>query len=110
MPIANCIVSGFELPQFDYELLINEWATKIPVSPHDVTISFIRSSQYGHKYKLLVNLYLPTVWKEKDVEKIQLTLLEVLVKYLSLRKDEIFIMTSKILSGHVTENGEIQQW
>jgi hypothetical protein len=110
MPIANCIVNNFGLPLIDYQLVVNEWADEIPTKRENITLSFIAGSQYGNKYKMLVNLYLPSVWKSGEVERIQLTLLNTLIKHLNLNKEEIFVLTSIIHSGHVVENGEIQNW
>jgi hypothetical protein len=108
MPIANCFCKKRKLSIKKMENMVNEWANIVGVDKKDICINMIKEySQLGQKYPVLVNLYLPTLWSANDIKGIQLGLLKVLSKYLEVKENEIFIMTSLIQSEHVVENGHI---
>ena len=111
MPIANCLILNEKHLTANIEILASEWARLIPTNQEYITISFIKVvEQLGKQFEIMVQLYLPSIWKAEEVEKIQLTLLKVLTENLKVKTEEIFIMTSIIQSAHVVENGEIQTW
>lgn len=111
MPIAHCFIKEKEIVSSKIEDMAIEWANTIGVETKDVCLNLITDFyQFGQKYTILVNLYLPTVWSEDERKKIQIGLLQVLAKHLQVTPEKIFIMTSLIQSGHVVENGEILYW
>ena len=111
MSFANCFYKKRKLSLKKLENMVNEWASIVGVDKKDICINIIKEySQLGQKYPVLVNLYLPTLWSPNDIKRIQLGLLKVLSKYLEVKENEIFIMTSLIQSEHVVENGQIVKW
>ncbi|MTI30747.1 hypothetical protein [Xanthovirga aplysinae] len=111
MPIANCFIKDNKLNQEKLHELAIEWAKMIQVAVNDICITTTSNfMQGGQQYEVMVNLFLPSLWSQDDIKKIQSSLLGLLVKYLEIKSSEIFIITSIIESGHVIENGEIIDW
>jgi hypothetical protein len=111
MPIATCFLKNKSINPEELQQLVNEWAALIQVDQKDICVNAVTGfQQAGQNYELMINLYLPSLWSEKDVGKIQTSLLELFCQYLNLNVSEVFIMTSIIQSGHVVENGEIVRW
>lgn len=111
MPIANCYINGIKVSIKQVETLTKAWADTIKVALKDICLSFMEVSwQTGQNYKVMVHLFLPTLWGESGIEKVQLSLDKLLKKHLKLGTGDVFIMTSIIQSGNVTENGQIGRW
>lgn len=111
MPIANCLCKKDNITKEKSENIVSEWAEIAEVDIKDICLNFIHNySQFGQQYSVLANLYLPSLWSEDGIKKVQLGLLQTLAKHLELREDEIFIMTSIINSSHVIENGNVVEW
>ena len=111
MPIATCYLSDKIIGTPDFKSLIIEWAGLIGVEEKDITLNIIRDfEQYGKKYEVMVNLFLPSLWDGEKIEIIQKSLVQLLSKYVSVQSQDIFIMTSIIQSGHVVSNGKIEKW
>ncbi|MBO9683989.1 MAG: hypothetical protein J7502_15205 [Flavisolibacter sp.] len=111
MPIANCYINRISVSIEQLEALTKEWADSIEVGLKDICLSFIDVSfQTGQNYKVMVNLFLPTLWDKTSIEKIQLSLDKVLKQNLNLEDEDVFIITTTIPSGGVTENGRIIKW
>jgi hypothetical protein len=111
MPIANCYINRITVSIEQLEALTKEWANSIGVELKDICLSFIDVPfQTGQNYKVMVNLFLPTLWDKTSIEKIQLSLDKVLKKSLDLKPEDVFIITTAISSGNVTENGGIVEW
>jgi hypothetical protein len=108
MPVANCFYKKGKLSIKKMENMVNEWANIVRVDKKDICVNMIKEySQPGQKYPVLANLYLPTLWSANDIKRIQLGLLKLLSKYLEVKENQIFIMTSLIQSEHVVENRQI---
>ncbi|HMO60790.1 MAG TPA: hypothetical protein PKC39_05280 [Ferruginibacter sp.] len=111
MPIANCYLNNCSITNTKADAIANEWAGIINVDIKDVCLSFINIQyQAGRQYRCLSRLYLPSLWQQQQVEKIQMSLQQVLTRHLELKPAEIFIITSIINSGHVVEDGKIIHW
>ena len=111
MPIANCFIHKKYSIHADYQQLVREWAQVLQISETDITLNVITDhKQFGQQYPAMINLFLPSLWSEKDIEKIQRTLSELLQKHLKIESDEVFIMISLINSGHVFSEGKVERW
>lgn len=111
MPIAHCLVNDIDIVPDQWERIVAELAAKAKLSVSDITLSIVTGiKQFGNPYKVMVNLYLPTLWNSVDIELIQKSLINALVSNLELPPEEIFIMTTLIDSGNVVENGKIVWW
>ena len=111
MPIANCFIKDKKVTQQELQQLAKKWASVVEVDVKDICLTFIPDCiQAGQQYKVLINLYLPSLWSENQVNHIQKSLLRILCEFLKVEASEVFIMTSIILSGHVIENGEVVKW
>jgi hypothetical protein len=58
----------------------------------------------------MVNLFLPTLWSTREIEKIQLSLDSLLKKHLKIGSDDVFIITQTVQSGNVIEKGKQIKW
>lgn len=111
MPIANCFIKRKDIPETLLDTMVREWGMRIGVAEKDICLNFISGFvQAGRSYEVMVNLFLPNLWAEQDIRNIQQSLLDILSGSLHLKKEDIFIMTSVIASGHVVENGQIITW
>lgn len=111
MPIANCYINQISVSKQQLETLTKEWAEIVEVDLKDICLSFINVSiQTGQNYKVMVNLFLPTLWDKSSIESIQLSLDKLLKKHLKLGAEDVFIITNAVQSGNVTENGQIVKW
>jgi hypothetical protein len=110
MPIAICFLNK-SVERDIMNQIAREWSDNIGVDSKDICINYIQNFyQAGQQYEALVNLYLPSLWTDSDIKKIQNELLNVLVKHLHITHNLVFIITSIIESGHVVENGNIITW
>lgn len=111
MPIANCYIRKQFSEKANYQQLVKEWALSLQIRETDITLNVISDfKQFGQQYPAMINLFLPSLWSESDIEKIQQTLSELLQKHLEIGSIQIFIMTSIIESGHVFSEGKVEQW
>ena len=111
MPIANCFIKEKKIARQNIQDLAEKWASEVKVDVKDICLTFIPDCiQAGQQYKVLVNLYLPSLWSKDQVKHIQKSLLGILCGFFNVDASKVFIMTSNIQSGHVVENGEIVKW
>lgn len=111
MPIANCYINSKISKNLIFEDICGEWASLIGVDPKDISINIIRDfEQYGQNYALMIDLFLPSLWSEADVQRIQKSLSGLMSKHLKVEEREIFIKTLIIASGHVFSNGKSENW
>ena len=111
MPIANCYIKKEISGDADFQQLVAEWAKILQLSENDITLNLITDyKQFGQPYLVMVNLFLPSLWSETDIEKIQHTLSDLLQKHLKIDPGQIFIVTSIIESGHVLSEGKVERW
>jgi hypothetical protein len=111
MPIVNCFIKDKKVSQRELQEFAEKWASELNVEVKDICLTFISNCvQGGQQYEGLVNLYLPSLWTETDINRIQNSLLTNLCELLKTEASKIFIITSIIQSGHVVENGEIVNW
>ncbi len=111
MPIAHCFCKDISVSKNSWAEIALQWAADIGVDLSDVTLNAIPlAAQCGKNYTLMVNLYLPSLWPEADVARIQESLVKILSAKLQLNEADIFVLTSIIQSGHVCENGATLRW
>lgn len=112
MPIANFYFNEkFIEDQNAFENIMQDWSKNIETSPENITINVLSNKfQFGKKYKLMINLLLPSLWSNLEIEAIQLELAKLSSKHLAIPIQEIFVTTQIIQSGHVVEDGKIQKW
>lgn len=110
MPIANCFIKN-KMNFSNIDSLLKTLSDKLTLSISDITINFIRSSeQVGRSYDLMIFLYLPTLWKQEDVERVELTFVNTFSDHFKLSSNNIFLITTMVQSGHVVDNNKIQRW
>jgi hypothetical protein len=111
MPIGNCYINQISVSKQQLETVTKEWAETIEVELKDICLSFIEvSNQTGQNYKVMVNLFLPTLWDKSSIKRVQLSLDKLLKKHLKLGNEDVFIITTAVQSGNVIENGQIVNW
>lgn len=111
MPIANCYTHHLAVSNDQVRALTEEWAESIGVDLKDICLSFIEiTHQTGQNYKVLVNLFLPTIWGSPGMEHVQISLDRVLKKHLNLKNEDVFIITISVQSGNVVDNGKTVRW
>lgn len=111
MPILHLCTSNISPTKEQLDTLVVEWANEIAVNIKDININLIETKiQAGNEYKIIANLYLPSLWNDEDISHIQLSLGRLIIKHLNLTLKDVFIMTSIIQSGNVVENGNTKKW
>ena len=112
MPIAYLYVNKrVKIDETQSERLIDDWSKIANVNKEYCTINVVENFiQVGTLYKVMVNLYLPSLWEEDDIRKIQKSLFESIVNNLDIEPNDVFIMTSVIQSGHVLDKGTLEEW
>ncbi len=111
MPIANCYIHNEISRNADFQQMVSEWAENLQISETDITLNVITDfKQFGKDYTVMVNLFLPSLWSEADIEKIQQSLSGLIQKHLKIDSDQIFLMTTIIESGHVFTEGKVERW
>lgn len=111
MPIAICYTHDKIFDKPTLQRVATEWAALIEVDTKDIHISIVSPQiQAGQAYKAMVHLFLPTLWTREAVNKIQLSLHQMLMKHANLTSSEIFVITTLVPSGQVVENGCIIHW
>lgn len=109
MPIVNCFISP-DCKQGTGDL-IALWADESNQSSRHMTINMIKThEQVGNAYKIVANLFLPSLWSATDISSLQTGLCKALSQYFILAVDDIIVITQIIDSGHVVENGQVVQW
>ncbi|AFU97260.2 hypothetical protein [Simiduia agarivorans] len=104
MPIVNCVISPDCQPS--NENLVELWAREAGIDPEHITVNLItRNQQWGKTYKVMANLWLPSVWSDTQVSAIQLGLARALARFYHLHPDDIHVITSVVESGRVVESG-----
>lgn len=110
MPVAVCY-SKTVISTNDLEKVVDEWSELAGVAREDVSITMVNDFiRAGKDYTVVVNLFLPSLWKKNEVIIIEKGFLELLSKYMKIKKEEIFIMTLIIQSQHVIDNGDVVSW
>ena len=109
MPIANCIITpDCVAGTID---LIEVWANESGQSPEYMAINIMNSNdQFGYNYKVMANLYLPSLWSGPNASALQMGLAKVLSKYFKQAIDQVHIVTTIVESGMVVEAGQEQKW
>ncbi|SFB36529.1 hypothetical protein SAMN04488072_11964 [Lentibacillus halodurans] len=112
MPIAFFHASkDLKISKKQCERMLEDWATAASVGKEYCTINVVENiMQVGANYKLMVKLYLPSLWEENNVREIQRFLFQSIYDQLEIEKEDIFIMTSIIQSGHVMDKGKLEIW
>ncbi|MCP5206199.1 MAG: hypothetical protein H7A01_03260 [Hahellaceae bacterium] len=109
MPIANCIITE-GCPE-GIGNIVELWAKESGVSSEHMTINFVTSSgQFGHKYKVMASLALPSVWSAQDVSLLQISLAKSLASYFLIDVSEVHVITTVVSSGLVIESGQEITW
>ncbi len=111
MPIANCFINESIPDTKILEEMASKFAKDIGVSEQDVCLNFIQNYwQAGIKYKIMCNLFLPSLWNDVDIQRIQSSLKVLLNKYMKATDKEVFIITTMVESGNIIEDGNAVVW
>jgi len=112
MPIIQCFLDRSIKSSWKNEVLIaNKLVDEIGVDEKDLTIQFIQGvSVAGRQYGVLVVMYLPSVWTQGGIERIQLIVQITLCRHLNVEPSGLFLITQVIDSGHVVCDGRIEKW
>ena len=112
MPIANCVVAKSYLDKIDSSRdLIKKWADESKMSSEHMTINLIANyAQFGNSYAVMARLFLPTLWSAKAVSSLQTGLARALSFYFQVGIDDVHVISCRIDSGLVVENGQEQAW
>ena len=112
MPIAHCIIDEKLLSLTNTSTdFVKLWSNESGRSGEHMTVNFLsRTQQFGNSYKVMANLYLPTIWGGEEVNSLQLGLEKSLEKYFNLPPGEIHIIAHLVESGHVVEDGCVEKW
>lgn len=110
MPILVCYTRERH-KQKDWDKLVQHWGERIQVAQKDICLNVITDfTQAGANYKLLANLYLPSLWPEPSIKHIQKSFLACAEEFLDIQQKSIFLMTQIIQSGHVIDRGSLEEW
>ncbi len=109
MPIAHCILkTRKDIPATN---VIELWSKFAGIDKSEMTINFVAASeQIGKEYEVMATLYLPSLWSNDKTKSIQLGLARALAESLNLPIESIHIILLIVDSGHVVENGKVQNW
>ena len=111
MPVVNCLITEDALKLSQTDSIVQYWADLSNINPMDITINILPIyQQLGVGYPIFATMYLPSIWSSEAIKRIQLGLLKTLLVHSNRSKEEVFIVSILIDSGHVVENGIIQQW
>ena len=55
-------------------------------------------------------LYLPSLWRPDQVRDLQVGFATAICGHLDLAPPEVHVITTRVESGHVVEDGEVQEW
>lgn len=109
MPIANCIIKR-DLDRCEGDL-IGLWSSESQQPAEHMTVNIIVSEgQMGKSYGAMATLYLPSLWSESAINKLQLGLSYALSKFYRLPAAEVFVTTCIVESGRVVEEGVVLNW
>lgn len=109
MPIANCIVRK-DCVLVDSDLVQN-WSKASGITQKDMTVNIIESVlQSGCGYKIMANLYLPSMWSDSEVSALQVALSKTLAHCFRVPVEQVHVMTEIIKSGMAVEAGESVSW
>ena len=110
MPVANCFLDN-RVETRKYEEIIFRLSENLAINSTDITINFIKSEyQVGKAFRLMIFLYLPSIWQQNEVEKIGLEFTKTLSECLGIETCDIFLITSIIESGNVIANNTVERW
>jgi hypothetical protein len=111
VPIVNCFVSGQPPAQAEIEGLVALWSEESGVDSEHMTINVVAGvRQSGATHPVMAFLYLPSLWSPQQVRRLQVGLAGALCRGLAVGPAEVQVVTSIVESGHVVEEGEIQDW
>ena len=111
MPIANCIAPAAILSASAVDDMTRTWSEASGVGPEHMTINLVaRTAQVGAAYEAMVFLYPPSTWRADQVRDLQAGLATAVCRHLDLTPPEVHVLTTMVESGHVLDDGEIQEW
>lgn len=78
---------------------------------HEMTVNIITSQQqYGKAYAVMAHLLLPTAWSPAAVCALQTGLARALSISFALPARQVHVITTRVDSGLVVEDGQVQPW
>jgi len=111
MPIATCYTHQIVISHKKWDNLVSKWATHIGIQATDISLTVISNTiQSGEIYHLKVHLFLPSLWPEKSVQRIQGSFIALAEEILGISSKDIFLITQIISSGHVLDRGNTANW
>ena len=111
MPIAYCHLAPDLIKTVDFSSIVSAWASAIQVQESDITFNLIPvEQQVGQHFRIMIQLYLPTLWEPTQVRHIMEELGRLMQEHVPMKPDELFIHTHLVESGHVFTDGKIEEW
>ena len=112
MPIANCLISPRVAEKIDAaETIVDLWSDYSGQSKEHMTLNLISSlAQAGAQFDAMAFLYLPSLWSEEAVSKLQIGLAKSLSEYFSVPLESVQVVTYIVNSGRVIEDGKQVEW
>lgn len=109
MPIANCFIRPE--CQAGSGNLVQLWASESGMAAKHMTMNLVKAEQqFGAQYKVMANLWLPSLWSAPDISALQIGLARALASYYELPIAEVLVVTQIIESSRVVENGLEVSW
>ncbi len=112
MPIANCLVNRviYENVECDRSI-VDMWASRSGVQPDAMTVNFMELlEQHGCSYDVMANLYLPSLWSDVEIDRLQVSLADALAEYFKVDHGKVHVITHVVSSGRVVEDGQLVKW
>lgn len=110
MPILTCYTQHSVTPD-QWSDLTEAWSEKIKVARKDICIHVVTDFlQISNQYVLKVELSLPSLWPDEAIQHIQHSFLNLVETKLCIEREDIFLMTHLIQSGHVIDRGKLEEW
>lgn len=109
MPIARCTVlkTCLQNASLKHDPVVL-WREKSGINSDEMTISVTGcEQQFGKQYKVLAELYLPSLWSASNKQQLQLGLALALAEYFSTALNNILVITIMVNSRDVVENGRL---
>ncbi|NVJ61962.1 MAG: hypothetical protein HWE27_16340 [Gammaproteobacteria bacterium] len=109
MPIVYCYTT-LDLPDASNEL-VEQWSSLSGISSEEMTVNFVElNEQVGKQYDVMAQLFLPDLWNEADINRLQIGLAEAISEVVKVSIKGVHVITQIVTSGTVVENGKVLTW
>ena len=111
MPIAHCMMSQSVMESLSGVDLVALWGHYSEQSTEFMTVNILPvAKQFGQPYAVMATLYLPNLWPEGKVKRLQEGLAAAFVDALNMTAEQVHVLTQIVDSGRVVENGKVVEW